>query len=354
MVRSVCLPNTVVVLLVLFGSFRSLQADGPRRSLADKHAPAALMGDHVHGAGEWMFEYKYMNMYMEDNRIGSRTVSDAVAVPAVVGGLVVDGIATNNGASPTQMTMEMHMIHVMYGVSDEITAYTMIMLPSLTMDHTRGPANGAGPGTAFTTHNSGFGDLSVGALFSVWHDEDDDLILNIGGTAPTGDIFRTTTIPTGGAVVQPLPFPMRLGSGTFNFRPAATWKHYFHESSFGMQFSTDLPIGRNYRGYSVGEDYRFNMWYSHLLSDNLALSVRLENQWRTNYDGNDPMTPDGVISTNVESFRGGYFLNLGAGVMALLDGHLFSVELVPTLYQDLDGIQLETDWSLVASWSKAF
>jgi|GEM_PF-2948399 hypothetical protein len=58
------------------------------------------------------------------------------------------------------------------------------------------------------------------------------------------------------------------------------------------------------------------------------------------------MTPDGLISTNVESFRGGYSLNLGLGVAALLgDGHLLNAEFVPTLYQDLDGIQLETDWS---------
>ncbi|WP_417377302.1 hypothetical protein [Gimesia maris] len=60
------------------------------------------------------------------------------------------------------------------------------------------------------------------------------------------------------------------------------------------------------------------------------------------------------ISTNVESFRGGYTLNLGLGAAALLNGHLLNVEFVPMLHQDLDGIQLETDWSLVASWSKSF
>ena len=37
------------------------------------------MGDHMH-KGKWMAEYKYMNMYMEDNRIGRTTVSDAAAL----------------------------------------------------------------------------------------------------------------------------------------------------------------------------------------------------------------------------------------------------------------------------------
>lgn len=330
-----------------------------RRKLADKHAPAGLMGDHVHEQGEFMVEYRYMNMYMEDNRAGSRTLSDADSI--TVGGTFTNlhPMGTNRGATPTQMTMEMHMVHLMYGLTDDVTVYTMLMLPSLTMDHIRGPANmaGGGPGSSFSTHNSGFGDTGIGALIrlSDREDPDDDVVLNLGASLPTGDIFRTTTVPTAGMVAQPLPYPMRLGSGTFNARPGLTWKHYSDSGSFGLQFQSDLPLGRNYRGYSVSDVYEINAWYSHLLTDRLALSVRIENEWRTNYDGEDPATPDQVISTNVESFRGGYSLNLGLGAMVLVgDGHLVNVELIPTLYQDLDGIQLETDWSLVASWSKAF
>ena len=69
------------------------------------------------------------------------------------------------------MTMEMHMIHVMRGMTENITAYTMIILPSLIMDHIRGPGNSGGPGTPFTTHNSGFGDLVLGALLRLYTDD---------------------------------------------------------------------------------------------------------------------------------------------------------------------------------------
>jgi hypothetical protein len=117
---------------------------------------------------------------------------------------------------------------------------------------------------------------------------------------------------------------------------------------------SDLPIGRNYRGYSVSDTYRVNAWYSHLLTDDVSLSVRIENLWKSNYHGADPQTPNGLISTNVESFRGGYSLNLGLGASALIAGHLLNVEFIPTLHQDLKGIQLETDWTLAASWSKSF
>ena len=330
-----------------------------RKGLADKHSPASLMGDHVHGQGEWMAEYKYMNMYMEDNRVGTRSVSDADSV--TIGGTFtnVHPMGTNRGASPTQMTMEMHMVHLMYGLTDDITLYTMLNFPALTMDHIRGPGNmtGGGPGTSFTTHNSGFGDTGIGALIRLSDsaDEDDEVILNLGGTLPTGDIFTTTSQPTAGMMAQPLPFPMRLGSGTFNARPGVTWKHYFESGSLGVQFQTDIPLGRNYRGYSVSDTFELHTWYAHLLTDRLACSIRVENEWKSNYDGSDPQTPNQIISTNVESFRGGYTLNLGIGVMALVgQSSLLNVEIVPTLHQDLDGIQLETDWSLVASWSKTF
>ncbi len=323
-----------------------------RRSMADKHLPAGLMGGHIHEQGEWMVEYKYMNMYMEDNRAGSSTLDDLSTTP-----FTANGITTNLGASPTQMTMEMHMVHLMYGLTDDISVYTMLMLPALTMDHIRGPGNmaGGGPGTPFTTHTSGFGDTGFGALLSLTDDEDDDLILHLGFSVPTGDIFETSSAPTAGAVALPLPFPMRKGSGTFNARPGITWRHYDDCGSYGAQFQTDLPIGRNYRDYSVSDTFQLNFWYSHLITPDLALSIRVENVWKSNYDGADAMTPDGLISTNVESFRGGYLLNLGLGVSALVgDGNLLSAEFVPTLYQDLDGIQLETDWAFIVSWSRGF
>lgn len=336
------------VCLALSAVASHTQADDHRRGLADKHAPAGIMGDHLHDPGEWMVEYKYMNMYMEDNRLGSRTLSDAEAIT------IGNSLGTNLGATPTDMTMEMHMLHVMRGVTDDVTAYVMVMLPSLTMDHLRGPGNPAGPGTPFTTHNSGFGDTTFGALLRLHSDEDDDWILNLGVSTPTGDIFRTSSAPTAGLVEQPLPYPMRLGTGTAHLRPGVTWKHYFDRCSTGVQLQTDHPLGRNYRGYSVGDEYRLNAWLSRLLWDDIAVSVRFEHLWRTNYSGADPGTPDPLISTNVEGFRGGYTANLGLGMMALFNGHLLNVELVPRLYQDLDGIQLETDWAVVASWSKAF
>lgn len=345
----------LVLMCVVSVSVTAL-ADHGRRNLADKHAPAGIMGDHLHQRGEWMIEYKYMNMFMEDNRIGETTVSDQAAIGPAGGaaGITVDGTQTNAGASPTQMTMEMHMAHIMYGASDDVTLYTMLMLPSLTMDHIRGDANPAGRGSEFTTHNSGLGDTGFGALMRLLSDCDEDLIFNLGCSVPTGDIYRESSAPTGGLVSQPLPYPMRLGSGTFNFRPGLTYKRYYDWWSWGAQIQADLPIGRNYRGYSVGDEFRLNTWTSVLLTDRVSVSWRGEHVFRSSYDGFDADATDLLISTNVEDFRGGYWYNLGIGAQAFVQDSLLSFEFIPTVKQDLDGIQLETDYAYVLSWSKTY
>lgn len=184
----------------------------------DTHAPAFLMGDHVHEAGEWMVEYKYSNMYMDGNRAGTTRLTDLQALNFI--GTVPPGVpgVTAYGATPTSMTIEMHMAHIMRGVTDDVTAYIMPMWMVNTMDHLRRN------GTTFRTTNSGFSDLRFGALWRVYNGNSDDLILNIGFSAPTGDIDNRTSIPTG--VPTEFPYPMRLGHGTWDALPAITYKAY--------------------------------------------------------------------------------------------------------------------------------
>jgi len=321
-----------------------------RRGLADKHAPAFLMADHVHEPGEIMLEYKYMIMSMDENQRGTTRLSNDQAFAQG------QALGTNNGALPTHMSMEMHMVHIMYGWSENVTLYTMLMFPVLTMDHIRGPANPAGAGTVFTTHNSGFGDLAFGGLFRLLNEEDWDLIFNLGFRVPTGDISRQTTIPTGGLVSQELPYPMRLGTGTFQFLPGITYKRYLSGGSYGLQFQTNFSIGENWDHYSVPDVYRLNFWYAHLLTDHLAMSFRVENLWRDNFTGADPDLNPAVVSTSRPDMQTGYWLNFGYGVMWLVgdSGHLVNLEIIDTIYQDLDGIQLRSDWTFVVSWSKAY
>ncbi|MCG8584502.1 MAG: hypothetical protein MI757_07315, partial [Pirellulales bacterium] len=130
------------------------------RNRPDTHAPAALMGDHVHKKGGWMVEYKFMTMFMDDNLEGHTKISDTDVFSVTPPGTFI--------VTPTRMWMEMHMFHFMYGLTDNVTMYIMPQVHSMTMDHLR--ANS----TTFRTHNEGFGDLRFGALWKIYEGCNDE------------------------------------------------------------------------------------------------------------------------------------------------------------------------------------
>jgi len=320
-----------------------------KHNRVDTHAPAHLFGDHAHKQGQWMVEYKYMNMYMDGNRTGTRSLTDQQALDFI--NTVPPGVPGVNAymATPTSMTMEMHMMHIMYGYTDCITLYVMPMWQVNTMDHLRRNA------TTFRTTNDGFSDFSFGALWKVWENDTDELIFNIGFSAPTGDIDNLTSIPTGSPTE--FPYPMRLGSGTWDARPGVTFKRYWEYWSGGLQAQFDLPLGMNDQDYRMGNEYRLNAWVARILDcdKKLAVTFRTEALFRSNYVGADPNLNPAMISTADPDMRGGEFINFGYGAMYLFrEGSRLNFEIAHKVYQRLRGVQLEQDWSLAASWSKSF
>jgi hypothetical protein len=305
------------------------------------------MGGHVHEQGEWMFEYKFAQMYMDQLRVGDQRVTDMAAAYNATG--------DNFAVLPTNMNMDMHMIHMMYGLTDNVTLYVMPMFMSLTMDHRRGPRTGM-DGTFFRTHNEGFADMPLGALWRVFDGEIDEVIVNLGASAPTGNIDVIVPGTTG-----EFPYPMRLGSGSFSLRPGVTYRLYTEKHSFGAQLQTNLPLYTNYTGYQLGNRYALNFWMTRTIgaARKLAFSFRTEHVWQENIHGQDRdlamAAANNIVSTVRPDMQGGYWLNLGYGVMYMLpEGSRLNFEMTQPIYQFVDGIQLETDWQLFASWSKAF
>ena len=107
-----------------------------------------VLGTHTHLAGEWMIGYKYMFMKMDGNRDGT----DRKSTGEVLADFMV---------APLDMTMEMHMLDVMYAPTDDFTLMAMLPYLRLSMDHvTR-------TGARFTTRAEGFGDFQAKALYTL-------------------------------------------------------------------------------------------------------------------------------------------------------------------------------------------
>ena len=265
------------------------------------HAPIGMMGDHTHEAGEIMFSYRLMHMYMEGTRIGNNSVSNDVARDygkSVFASTFPDhacvtghdcGVAGYR-VLPTSMRMWMHMFGFMYGLNDTVTLTLMVPYLQNSMDHERND------GVKFTTRSEGFGDLRFGSLWRLWAVEAPSLgahrfHMNLSLSVPTGSIEPTAVAPVahdGGLREIRLPYPMHLGSGTVDFYPGITYGGEMGRASWGVQAIGALRLETNSNNFSKGDAYTINVHGAYELIENtLSSSVRLSwNHWDA-YDGFD-------------------------------------------------------------------
>jgi hypothetical protein len=307
----------------------------------DGHAPIGVMGDHTHHAGEWMISYRYMNMDMEGSRIGSRRVADSQIVSPQGEGFTI---------TPRSMTMAMHMVGLMYAPTDRVTL--MAMVPSLDLEMEHLIRNG----NRFTTNSSGLGDVRAAALWTVLDRESSHLHLNLGVSAPTGSIDRRDVTPASAPDAVQLPYPMQLGSGTWDAIVGATWLGQSPLWSWGLQSLATLRTGENDRGYTLGDRVDSTGWMARRLGTSWSVSGRLAWSDWGNVEGADPELAGAVamrmVPTAFPNLRGGSRLDAGAGLnFEVMEGAAkglrFSAELLVPMSQDLDGPQLETDRQLV-------
>jgi hypothetical protein len=324
---------------LIIGNF--YQAERP-----DSHAPIGVMQDHTHNKGEFMFTYRFMHMFMDQNRDGT----DNVSASKVLEDFVV---------TPTKMTTQMHMFSSMYGLNDTVTLMAMFPYIMKDMDH----VNRAG--VKFRTHSSGIGDIKLASLWRLYAFETPSIgahrfHLNTGVSLPSGDIKPRDNTPLGNNSL--LPYPMRLGSGTVDLLPGLTYTGVKNDVSWGFQAMGVVRLGYNSQGYKDGNRYDLNSWGAYRWADWISTSARFNwKQWFNikRKDGQLPTTigPQNLplIPTAETDLRGGKRLDLMGGVNILfpefmgLENHL-NVEAGAPIYQDLDGPQLKQSYSFWAGW----
>jgi hypothetical protein len=296
------------------------------------HGPIGVMGDHTHKKGEVMFSYRYMRMGMD----GLRDNDDGISRSQVLQDFLV---------TPINMDMEMHMFGAMYAPIDRLTI--MLMVPYLVNDMEH--RNRAGVG--FTTKSEGIGDVRATALVELWETEGHKIHANIGLSFPTGSIREKDRLPApgGGSVRARLPYPMQLGSGTFDFLPGLTYTGHQNKISWGAQARGEIRLEENDEGYTKGNEYALTGWGAYEFNDWVSASLRLEWLQELNYRGRDPLLNPAVVPTADPGRRAIMRLDALAGVnfavpTGALQGIRFAIEAGLPAYQRLDGPALETDW----------
>ena len=324
----------IIVGSLILVCMNTVQAQEMKAGQHKDHMSNGSMSGHMHKPGEVMFMYRYMGMHMDGNRDGTDRVSDSE--------VLADYMVT-----PTSMDMDMHMFGAMYGVNDSFTA--MVMLPYVTksMKHlTR-------MGGRFTTKSEGIGDLRLAGMYKLSEQAGSMLHFNLGISLPTGSIDERDDTPA--AMNAKLPYPMQLGSGTYDLMPGISYRAHGENYSWGAQAMATIRLGENDNDYTLGDKLELSGWVERKLGRSFSVSARLNAQSWSDIDGADPDLNPAMIPTADPELRSGKRVDLLLGVnYDTHKGNRFGIEVGKPVYQNLDGPQLETDTLLTANWRYTF
>ncbi|MEL7445918.1 MAG: transporter [Pseudomonadota bacterium] len=321
------------------------------------HAPIGVMGDHRHAKGEWMISYRFMHMDMGGTQIGTDNIDPDTIVTTIPNRFFGNpGQPPTLRIVPTSMRMDMHMAGIMYGLSDDITLMAMANYVTKEMDHI---TYQGGMGTTelgnFRTSPAGFGDTKLAALIGLT----DTVHINAGVSIPTGSTTETDDIltPMGMTPTVRLPYPMQLGSGTWDLEPGITYRDQSQVLGWGAQVRGVVRLGDNDQGYSYGNSAKATAWLAAAITPAVAISGRVEAETMGAIDGIDPNIV-GPVQTANPDFHGGDRVTALAGVNFAatggpLKGWRLGIEGGLPVVQDLNGPQMPTDWTLTVGVQKS-
>lgn len=290
-----------------------------------------------------MVSYRFMHMDMEGSLKGDDHIENSEIISPTGEGFLV---------TPTKMAMDMHMFELMYAPTNDLNVMAMVPYLSNSMDH-RTRMN-----TTFTTGSNGVGDLQLSVLYRLFAWDGQQVHVNLGVGFPTGSIDEKDNTPMGRVR---LPYPMQLGSGTYDLLPGVT---YVGEGagrwSWGSQLSGVVRLqSENDNDYRLGNRIEATGWVSYMLDHAWRASLRVDGKAWGDVHGADPKLNPNVVPTADPNLRGGKRIDLLAGVdfsphSGLFKGHLVGIEAGLPAWQNLDGPQLKTDWTVTAGWQYTF
>jgi nitrous oxide reductase accessory protein NosL len=303
---------------------------------------------HTHPAGMFMASYKYMHTDMSGLRDGTTSVPIGNVIPMM-------GTKYGYMMAPTSMTMDMHMLMLMYGLTDRLTVMGMTNYQDNAMDMVMNMGMGMGNKREPTMRTSGMGDTELRGIYKIT----DYLVGSLGVSIPTGNITEDFT--TMGMKFR-APYDMQLGSGTADLKPALTYSDLSSDAAWnwGGQAAYTNHLGRNNAGYSLGDSVKLTSWLQRALGP-ASTWVRLAYSNTGRIVGRDKQIQRildpvmGAPSPDADPNNyGGTRLDGFVGVSFAKGPFSIGVEGGVPLYQNLNGLQLETDWFLTAGLQVMF
>jgi hypothetical protein len=315
--------------------------------------PVGIMMSHIHKKGEWMASYRFMNVNMKDNLSGSNKISD-------------DLIYQNYLMTPRKTSMDMHMLMLMYGLSNKISIMAMVNYNSMSMNMAMLPGTMMNmPGmnmdpntTSTTTRSSHFGDTKINVLYGILNSAHNHILLSAGVSLPTGSTHikgdRESMYPN-----SRVPYSMQTGSGTVDLSPSATYLFERNSFTWGTQATSVIRTSYNSIGYKMGNELAVNSWLAYQWSRWTSNSIRLEGTTAGAIQGRDATVASILEPAANPTNYGGQKINAYLGLNfyfrnGILNNNRLAVEYGVPLYQYVNGIQSGIGNTLYVGWQVKF
>jgi Protein of unknown function (DUF3570) len=264
--------------------------------------PAGLLFGHtLDKAGDFMIGYRYMRNWQAGGYLNSdKNVTTKQATD--------NGCTTALGCNmlPTNMSMSMHMLDLMYAPTDWLTLMLMPQWMDMDMDmrwtsERTNPMDEShghsgiemGPHDHHNTETGGVGDTGLYAMIKLFDRPSHHLHGTLGVTAPTGDTAITYKIhednnstDMDGGLTH---YGMQLGSGTWDFKPSLTYTGKADAWSWGAQAGGTVRMeNRNSSGYALGDMFEGSVWGGYDITHWLTGTVRVAYSWQGGIKGSMP------------------------------------------------------------------
>lgn len=294
--------------------------------------------------------------YIDDTQIAPAQVTRIPWVPNSISAL-----PNYFGANPTRtlrvapdnMKMQMHMFHMMFGVTDWFNVMVMGSLSDRAMEMTvfKGASGSTVLGPTYSG-TQGWGDTMVQGLFRLHQDEVHHLHVNLGLSVPTGSIAEEIDHmhPSGQYQTKRGFYGLQLGTGTYDALFGFTYTGKLAPWSWGAIYRGRVALGVNNAGYLRGPSNELSAWGAFDLMPGLAATGRVAATIWDRIYGHDNLLW-GAMQGTVPEYQGGERVKLLGGFEYLLKLEGFkpiriAAEAGAPVYQRLNGPQLGQQWEV--------
>ena len=287
--------------------------------------PAGVKGGKNMMPKKIMFGYKFGTMEMDCCKKGTNSVSQSF----------IQGLGYS--MAPIDMNMRMHMFSAMYSVNNKLTV--MAMLPYIEKEMEVKKLTGMMAGKLHKNNSRGIGDLSITGLYKLSNKSNFKLALSV----PTGEYDEKDHNMSG--TLKTLPYPMQLGSGTYDVTIGYSFHEVVDNWSYGVQLNSLTRFDYNGEGWKYGDKREISAWLAKPISNSFSISFGLDLEHQENINGKSLKRTTNTPTWN-EYFHSHLRISSNIGVNFKLPNSKsrIGVQCGIPIYRDVNGPQMDPDF----------